>query len=211
MTDFYVSTLRATDLMKERDRIAPEGAYVAPYPSIVDDDQETAYAAILQEVKAIEKDLEFLQAEVLEPIKEAEKLVRKLINERLAPLKQAEADLKRALTQHAAQRNAALKAAEAAAKAAAATTHPSPAVGIMAGAATLTAPHRTPDGLSFRTTWKAEVTDLFELLRGIVSGAVPSTFVKPDQVALNSWARATKGVSKMPGVKVTQDTAAVSR
>ena len=57
------------------------------------------------------------------------------------------------------------------------------------------------EGLSFVTTYSAEVTDLKALCTAVLSGAVPEMAIMADSKYLNATARATKGAMKWPGVK----------
>lgn len=67
------------------------------------------------------------------------------------------------------------------------------------------------DGVSFRSTWSAEVVSLRELIEGIVSGRVPMAAVKADQVFLNRQASTLKNELKYPGVKVNENRIAAVR
>lgn len=60
------------------------------------------------------------------------------------------------------------------------------------------------DGQSVRSTWSAEVADIVALARAVADGAVPAELILPNQVALNSMARALKGAFAVPGVKAVE-------
>jgi hypothetical protein len=225
--EYFQATLYKTALGQTVDKIAPEGAYVETYGEVTDAEQQAAYGAILQEVKAILKELLELEAEVLAPITKAEKMVRDLFRARLYPLEKAERDIKSEMGLYQRKQLAEAKAKEAAerkrveeeriaieAMAAANNLKPDEAddlLDALSHAPTQRFETKAPAGTSFRQTYHAEVTDMMELLRGIIAGQVPITMVRPDATALNQWARATKGLTQMRGVKVIQDTTVVSR
>lgn len=59
----------------------------------------------------------------------------------------------------------------------------------------------TAGGLSFATTWSAEVTDLRALAAAVLAGTVPEMAIAPDMKYINATARATKGAMRWAGVK----------
>lgn len=64
-------------------------------------------------------------------------------------------------------------------------------------------------GLSFRTTYSAEVTDLGALIRAVAAGQAPIAYLQANLPALNGAARAHKEVFSVPGVRlVTERTSA---
>ena len=63
------------------------------------------------------------------------------------------------------------------------------------------------DGVSFRTTWNAELVNLAELIQAVAKGQAPMSLLIIDQTALREYARATKGGVVVPGVRFfTQQT-----
>lgn len=62
-------------------------------------------------------------------------------------------------------------------------------------------PPPAADGLTFVTTYSAEVDDIKALLAAVVAGQVPRMAIAPDMKYLNATARATKGAMSWPGVK----------
>jgi hypothetical protein len=56
------------------------------------------------------------------------------------------------------------------------------------------------EGVGSRAQWGGEVTDMAALLKAIVEGKAPITFVEPNTAAINAFARATKGSQEVPGV-----------
>ena len=66
-------------------------------------------------------------------------------------------------------------------------------------------------GLSFRETYKAEVTDMRALVQAVASGAQPITLLQANQTALDGMARALKEALAIPGVRLVKDRIAASR
>lgn len=62
------------------------------------------------------------------------------------------------------------------------------------------------DGISHREQWSAEVTNMLELIKGIVDGTVPVIAVMPNQTFLNQQARSLKSLLQYPGVKAVSNT-----
>lgn len=58
------------------------------------------------------------------------------------------------------------------------------------------------EGVSFRTTYSAEVVNLLELVKAVAAGSIPVSYLTADMTALNGWARSTKGTDTIPGVRV---------
>lgn len=79
------------------------------------------------------------------------------------------------------------------------------------------------EGLSFRDSYRAEVTDLMALVRAIAGpcptcrcpaphvGTQAITLVLPNQVALNGLARALRGAMTTPGVRAVNDRTTAQR
>lgn len=62
------------------------------------------------------------------------------------------------------------------------------------------------DGIVYRDNWRAhETVDVRKLAAAVADGSVPVTFLTPNMSALNAYARATKGVQPVPGVKIFND------
>lgn len=147
------------------------------------------------------------RSELLAPAKEAERIVK------AAMLAWSQAEEKRAREEQAAAEAAARKEAEEAQLALAAEVE---AGGDHEGAdAILDAPTYTPPvvarkaapkvaGISVRTTWSAEVTDLGALVRAIAKGSAPLNAIVPNMTALNGMARAMKGQLRVAGVRVIE-------
>jgi len=58
------------------------------------------------------------------------------------------------------------------------------------------------EGVSYRTIYSAECVDLMALVKSVADGKTPLCYLTADLVALNGWARATKGMETIPGVRV---------
>lgn len=65
-------------------------------------------------------------------------------------------------------------------------------------------PKATPTvaGISYRETWKAEVTDLAQLVRAAATNPTLIALLQPNTTAINGMARALKGTMRVPGVRV---------
>lgn len=62
------------------------------------------------------------------------------------------------------------------------------------------------EGVTYRDNWKAHPdVDIKALAAAVASGAVPVSFVTVNMSALNAFARATKGLQPVPGVKFWND------
>jgi len=57
------------------------------------------------------------------------------------------------------------------------------------------------EGVSYRITWSAEVTDLFALVQAVAAGQAPLKVLQADSTVLNGMARALKDSFVLPGVK----------
>lgn len=66
-------------------------------------------------------------------------------------------------------------------------------------------------GISTRTTWKAEVTNLMELVKAVAAGSVPINALQANETFLNNQARAMKETLAYPGVKAVSETGIASR
>jgi hypothetical protein len=66
-------------------------------------------------------------------------------------------------------------------------------------------------GISFATTWSAEVTSLAELVQAVARGEQPITLLQANMVALNGMARSLRGAMKIPGVKAVPKRGAATR
>lgn len=67
------------------------------------------------------------------------------------------------------------------------------------------------EGVSFRKNYRAEVTDIAELIRAAAAGKVPAEYLTANLVALNGVMRATKGRAQIPGVRAIEETGTTRR
>lgn len=61
------------------------------------------------------------------------------------------------------------------------------------------------DGSSFRTYYRAKVTDLNALVQAVAKGQAPLAYLQANETALNGAARALKEELKVPGVRVISE------
>ena len=61
------------------------------------------------------------------------------------------------------------------------------------------------EGVSYRTTWRAEVTDLAALARACLDGAQPMSFIQPNMALLGTFARDQKDKLSIPGVQAVSE------
>lgn len=66
-------------------------------------------------------------------------------------------------------------------------------------------------GMSFPTTWSAEIVDLMALVKAIAAGTQPITLIEANMVALNGLARALKDALAIPGVRAKSTRGAATR
>ena len=62
------------------------------------------------------------------------------------------------------------------------------------------------EGVYYTDRFSAECVDLMALVKSVAEGKTPLCYLKADDVALNGWARATKGSEAIPGVKIVKTT-----
>lgn len=61
------------------------------------------------------------------------------------------------------------------------------------------------DGVSHRKTWKGECVNLQLLVEAVAAGKAPITLLQPAKSEINSYAKSTKGVHKIPGIRWFED------
>jgi hypothetical protein len=69
---------------------------------------------------------------------------------------------------------------------------------------------KAPEGTTFRSHWKAVVTDFALLVMEVSAGRVPMEVLELNQSAADAWARQTKGAVKVQGI-IAEDVGGVSR
>ena len=68
------------------------------------------------------------------------------------------------------------------------------------------------DGISYRDHWEAHpVIDVMALAGAVANGLAPEAFLTPDLPAINAFARATKGLQPVPGVRFWNNRQVVAR
>ena len=69
----------------------------------------------------------------------------------------------------------------------------------------------TAQGVSFRDSWSAKVTNLMALVQAIAKGEQPITLIDANQTALNGLARTLKQSMNVPGVEAVNERLAAQR
>lgn len=178
-------------------------------------------AATLKIIKGRQGELKTLRESITKPMLAALESVRALFRKPEATLAGAEQLIKRAMAtfdeeQERRRRDAQRKLDEAAekerrrlaqqAERAAAKGDTDKAAELTERAAMTVAPiaqqdRPTVSGISRRETWRAEVTDLRALVRGVADGHVPLAAIEANQSFLNGQARALRSELRYPGVR----------
>lgn len=78
---------------------------------------------------------------------------------------------------------------------------PTPPAPIIVPAAIIPPPVKT-EGMSFRSNYKAEIVDLFALVKAVAAGQAPLAYVQGNLTALSQAAKALKDELRVPGVRV---------
>ena len=66
-------------------------------------------------------------------------------------------------------------------------------------------------GVSIRTTWTAEITDLLALVKACADGSQPLTQLLPNMPVLRAQAKALKGELRIPGVRAVAEEGIAAR
>ena len=61
------------------------------------------------------------------------------------------------------------------------------------------------EGISFRSVYRVEVWDFRALVKAVASNGLPLAVLKPDQSALDGYARSMKGAVEIPGCRVVAE------
>lgn len=67
------------------------------------------------------------------------------------------------------------------------------------------------EGITVRTTWRAEVTDLFALVKAVADGTQQLALIEPNMAALHAAARELKDGLAIPGVQAVAEEGIVAR
>jgi hypothetical protein len=62
------------------------------------------------------------------------------------------------------------------------------------------------EGVYYTDHFSAECVDLMALVKSVAEGKTPICYIEANIVALNGWARSTKGFEAMPGVRIVKTT-----
>lgn len=195
-------------------------AYVVDCPEAL-----TAAASELNNVARLRREIETARKRITKPLDDAKREVMRQAHMQTEPLEEAERALKRAISdyqeliraRHAEEQRLARVAVEAEAARMLAEAEVARAEGDDALASSLdvavsvmpepaVAPLPKTSGISVRETWRAEITDVTALLRGVLDGTVPPGAVEPNMQMLNQSARAMRGALNWPGVRVVRET-----
>lgn len=165
-----------------------------------------AEAVVKGKLSAYSEEVERQRQEDERKAREAQRAVEeKLLREAEAARQAEEEALRKAEEARAAGDEAAARAAEqAAARKAAVAERREEKAGVVAMAPVVVKTVAAPeaDGISYRTSYGAEVTDMTALLRGVLDGTVPREAVIPNEKFLSASARALKSAMNWPGVRV---------
>jgi hypothetical protein len=179
----------------------------------------------LKAVKSRQKQLKSIRETITTPMLAALDAARDLFRRPETLLATAEATLKRAMTRfdearEQERREAQRKLDEAAererhrlaqqAERAAAKGNADKAAELQDRAAMTVAPIVQQDslevtGISRRETWRAEITDLRALVRGVAAGDVPLAAIEPNHKFLNGQARALRSELRYAGVRAVPE------
>lgn len=158
------------------------------------------------------KKIKDLQNSIIEPLERAERLIKSKVvafeteqeRKRQAEIRkaQAEADEKARKERDKLAEKARIAAEQGKIEKAEALAEQAEAV----VAAPVFTPPAMPkqEGTSFKSNWKAEVTDKLALMKyAVETGNLP--FFEVNQTVINQLAKATKGVMQIPGIKFTEE------
>lgn len=200
--------------------------------SVKDDEGYRAAGEFLIAIKGFRKKVDDAFAPAVQKAHEAHKAIKALQNQAAAPLDEAERIIKPALAAYdqeqdrirreeqdrlAAEqkkRDDDARIAEAAKVAENGDLDGANAI-LEAPPAPIVAPPPPPKaavaGISYRETWKAEVTDMRSLIAAVASGKASTTLLAINGPALNSMVRALRSELKIPGVRVWSEKEVAAR
>ncbi len=196
---------------------------------ITDNDQKDAAAELLREIKSVQKELDERKKEITKPLDAARKALLALFKPKEDELSQAEASLRRnILTYSQAQEAARAKLeaqlrdehrrqqeeieAQARELEEAGNNEQAEVMRIVAAVPpTIILAKDKTEGISKRTTWKAEVTNLRELVEAVADGRADIEFLQADMSSLNAAAKAQRGAALIPGVRIYEEVGLVVR
>lgn len=184
---------------------------------------------ILRNIKAQQKSVDEIRKSMTRPIDAAKEAVLAQFRPVETRLKNAEMSLKRGINQFAAEQEERRRAEElklrqaqakkqalleAKAQAAAEAGDEDKAEAYLAKVPSVPVVLSStvqPEGITLRTTWKAEVVDFMALVQAVAEGRMPLGYLKPDDSALLAAARSLKDTIKIPGVKIFAERGVAAR
>ena len=179
-----------------------EAAWKKSMGTYQDEQRRIREEAERRAAEAARKERERMEAEAAKR-EEAARLEREKAEAKARELEEAGKAERAAALRAQAETRATAKEADAQALHLAAATMPAaPVIHMPAPKAT---------GVSSRTIWKHEVTDLRALARAVADGIVPPTAIQPNDSYLGQRARADKEHTHIPGVRVFPDTSVAVR
>ena len=200
-------------------------------PTIVIESAESyeQAGALLKDVTRKRKEIEEAEKTFTRPVDELKKTYKALFAPALARYANVEAELRQGITDYTrrleadrrrleaelrdAQREAERSAAELARTLEAQGKPEQAAAAVALAAAPIPVVHADlpkVSGLSLRDTWKGEVTNMDEFLLYIVEHDMYH-LIQVNQSALDTLARQTKGIRKVPGIKFSNNPTTVVR
>jgi len=140
------------------------------------------------------------------PLKEAETAIKGMMGAYLrAEQQRRQAEHERLLDEHIARERAKRDAQIEALKAAGDPAADALAVAPLPVSLEDASEPPSAEGISVRTTYRAEVTDLGLLARSVVEGRCPLKVLTPNMPVLNSFARSLGATMNWPGVRAVED------
>lgn len=185
---------------------------------ITDEDSYSYYTEKLKKLKGVAKELSALKHTMTGPIAAAKKAIEAHFADPEFRLNRAEGDIKRAIVSYERQLEEVRRLAEARARdeqkrlqdaaeerasklrAKGREEQADAVVAAVPPVPIINSSHERTSGISLRSTWRAEVTNINEL---IASGRWE--FIEVNDKFLQNFARSTKGMSPVPGIKFIEE------
>ena len=175
--------------------------------TIVNADQYEAAGAFLVDIRRRRKDLKAEYEELATPQREALRVLQKKFKGADEPLAKADDILMDKTRTWWQEQKAARAAADAESLAVLAKAIEDDDLEKVAEVIeTAEKPEPKAAGISYRTTWSAQILDLRRLCMAIATGDVSVDLVTPDMKRLNAMARANREMMNVPGVKAVPKT-----
>ena len=207
--------------------IAAEAALSAVNSMAITSQADHEHAASeLKEIKQRAADMEAVRKSLVAPLNEAHARIQELFRQPLKYLADAERIIKTKMVDYlqaeqrkareiaAAEEARLRKLAEQRAERAEKRGDADAAAGHRVTAEMTVVPVAAPPtvaGISTRSIWRAEVTNIKELCRAIADGLVPVSLVTVNQTEANRMASALKDTMKVPGLRSVESTSVAAR